>query len=109
MGPDQGGTHPAYGPAVVPDTVANVSGHGSDRVGNHDVHRRQLLGMTSGIPDHANTRLVLSKVVDDPKKVRTVAEIIDPGGGWIEHTGQTSAWPATSGAASSAGSGGANR
>ncbi len=37
----------------------------------------QLLGMRSGIPDYANTGLVIKKVVADPSKVWTPSEIID--------------------------------
>lgn len=37
----------------------------------------QLLGMQSGIPDYANTGLVIQRVVDDPTIELTASEIID--------------------------------
>lgn len=37
----------------------------------------QLLGMQSGIPDYANTGLVIQQVVDDPTIELTASEIID--------------------------------
>jgi D-alanyl-D-alanine carboxypeptidase len=38
---------------------------------------RELLGMRSGIPDYANTGLVLRRVARHPRRVWTAAEIID--------------------------------
>ena len=60
------------------DTVADVL---PDLAEQHpavaNVTVDQLLGMRSGIPDYANTGLVISKVVADPAKVWNPAEIID--------------------------------
>ncbi|MFM7068274.1 MAG: serine hydrolase domain-containing protein, partial [Actinomycetes bacterium] len=55
---------------VLPDLAAEHPAVGKITV-------QQLLGMTSGIPDYANTGLVLNKVVQDPTKVWTPEEIID--------------------------------
>ena len=60
------------------DTIADVL---PDLAKEHpdvaDITVAQLLGMTSGIPDYANTGLVLNQVVADPSKVWTPSEIID--------------------------------
>jgi D-alanyl-D-alanine carboxypeptidase len=60
------------------DTVADVLpdlAKDHPKVGGITV--AQLLGMRSGIPDYANTGLVLNKVVADPSKVWSPSEIVD--------------------------------
>ena len=42
-----------------------------------DITVEQLAGMTSGIPDYANTGVVIEQVVADPQRVFTVDELVD--------------------------------
>lgn len=66
------------GALALSDTIADVL---PDLATTHpdiaDITVEQLLGMTSGIPDYANTGLVLGDVVADPAHVWTADEIIE--------------------------------
>ncbi len=66
------------GALALSDTIADVL---PDLAASYpdvaDITVEQLLGMTSGIPDYANTGLVLGDVVADPAHVWTADEIID--------------------------------
>lgn len=60
------------------DTIADVLPDLATRYPDiADITVEQLLGMSSGIPDYANTGLVLGDVVAEPSHVWTADEIID--------------------------------
>jgi D-alanyl-D-alanine carboxypeptidase len=66
------------GALALEDTIADVLPDLADSYPDiADITVEQLLGMTSGIPDYANTGLVLGDVVTDPARVWTADEIID--------------------------------